>query len=272
MVKILPAARRFPLMNMRRFHPVFLLSALLLTSLRADDLRVGMELSYPPFEMTDAQGKPSGISVDIARELAKTLNRNLVVVNCEFDGLIPSLQSRSIDLILSSLSITEERAKAVDFSIPYFAPGVALLVGLHSPVQAADDLLSGKYRVAVKLGTTGHLWARDHLPADKILVFNSADTAALEVGQGKADAFLYDQLSVLHYVQNAPDKCRGLYKPVLVQPWGIAVRKGNTALLQQVNAFLAAFKADSRLNALLSARLGKELAYFSGIGISLIPQ
>src|SRR4030088_2492809 len=71
-----------------------------------DHLIVGMELGYPPFEMTDTQGKPTGVSVDLAHELGKHLGREIEFQNIPFDGLIPSLQTRKIDLIISSMTAT----------------------------------------------------------------------------------------------------------------------------------------------------------------------
>src|SRR5450631_3182568 len=74
-----------------------------------DTLIVGMELAYPPFEMTDEKGAPKGVSVDLANELGKALGKKIVIQNSAFDGLIPSLKTGKIDLILSSMTITEER-------------------------------------------------------------------------------------------------------------------------------------------------------------------
>ena len=84
-----------------------------------NQLIVGMELAYPPFEMTDPQGHPAGVSVDLANALGKYLGRDVEIQNIPFDGLIPSLQTRKIDLIISSMTATAERAKTIDFSDPY---------------------------------------------------------------------------------------------------------------------------------------------------------
>jgi polar amino acid transport system substrate-binding protein len=78
-------------------------------------LIVGMELAYPPFETTDAQGQPAGVSVDLARDLGKQLGREVEIENIPFHGLIPSLQTRKIDLIISSITATPERAKPSPF-------------------------------------------------------------------------------------------------------------------------------------------------------------
>src|ERR1044071_8297222 len=95
----------------------------------ADPLRVGMELGYPPFEMRNQKGEPEGVSVDLARALGEALSRPVQIENLPFDGLIPSLRTGKIDLILSSMTATEERSRAIAFSEPYLRTGLCLLVG-----------------------------------------------------------------------------------------------------------------------------------------------
>src|SRR4051812_37554598 len=84
-----------------------------------NQLRIGMELSYPPFEMTDEQGRPTGVSVDLAQELGKALGREVKIENIPFHGLIPALQTSKIDLVISSMTATPERAQSIAFSEPY---------------------------------------------------------------------------------------------------------------------------------------------------------
>src|SRR4051812_31325605 len=95
----------------------------------SNTLKVGMELAYPPFEMTDERGAPAGVSVDLARALGEHLHRPVLIENLPFDGLIPALKTGKIDLIISSMTATEERMKSIDFSEPYLRTGLCLLVG-----------------------------------------------------------------------------------------------------------------------------------------------
>ncbi len=85
-----------------------------------EPLKVGMELAYPPFEMSDKNGKPTGISVDLAYALGKYLNRKVIIKNTSWDGLIPSLKTGKIDIIISSMTITPKRKKVIDFSTGIF--------------------------------------------------------------------------------------------------------------------------------------------------------
>src|SRR5690349_6158238 len=88
-----------------------------------DRLVVGMELNYPPFETVDPQGKPSGISVDMAKVLGQRLHREVQIENIPFDGLVPALKTGKIDLIISSMTETPARAQSIAFSEPYLHTG-----------------------------------------------------------------------------------------------------------------------------------------------------
>jgi polar amino acid transport system substrate-binding protein len=228
----------------------------------AEPLRVGMELSYPPFEMTEPDGRPTGVSVRLAEGLAKHLGRDLVIENIAFDGLIPALKTRKIDCIISSMTATPERARAVAFSEPYVKTGLALLVGKASPVRSAADLDQRGRVVAVKKGTTGHQHAATTLRNARVLVLDKESAAVLEVTQGKADAFIYDSLSVYRHHARHPETTRALLVPFHEEQWAVALRPGDEALRRQVNAFLEAFRADGGFERLGDEFLSEEKAYF----------
>lgn len=208
-----------------------------------DKLIVGMELAYPPFEMTDEKGTPTGVSVDLARALGKYLGREVQIENTSFDGLIPALKTGSIDLIISSMTATPERAQSIDFSEPYLKTGLCLLVGKNAAIQSIQDLDQPGKVLAVKKGTTGHTYTVEHLKAPKILVLDKESACVLEVVQGNADAFIYDQMSTYQNWKHNEDTTRPLLKPFKEESWAIGVRRGNTELLGKVNQFLEEFRA-----------------------------
>jgi polar amino acid transport system substrate-binding protein len=220
-----------------------LLPLLAATATAAPPLRVGMELSYPPFEMTDPQGRPTGVSVRLAEALGTHLGREVVIENIAFDGLIPALKTGKIDCILSSLTATPERARAIAFSEPYLKTGLALLVGAHSPVHSAADLDVRGRTVAVKKGTTGHQYAAATLKQARVLVLDKEAAAVMEVAQGKADAFIYDSLSVFRSQRRHPDTTRAILEPFREETWAVGLRLGDETLRRQVNEFLEAFRA-----------------------------
>lgn len=202
-----------------------------------------MELAYPPFEMTDPHGRPTGVSVDLARALGKHLGREVEIQNLPFDGLIPALKTGKIDLIISSMTATSERAQSIDFSAPYLRTGLCLLAGKSSPVRSIEDLDQPGKIAAVKLGTTGHNYALQKIKRAKVLVLDKEDACVLEVVQGKADAFIYDQMSTFKNWRRNSETTRAILKPFQEESWAIGIRKGNQDLLQPVNRFLQDFRA-----------------------------
>ena len=206
-------------------------------------LIIGMELNYPPFEMTDASGQPSGVGVEMAQALAEYLHRPLQIENMPFEGLIPALKTGRIELIISSMTATAERAKSIDFSDPYLSTGLSILTKKNSPIQGIADVDKPGVIVVVKTGTTAQTYTRDHFHNATVLPLEQDTACALEVVQGRADAFLYDQMSIYQFAMKNPDTTRGLLEPFQKESWAIGIAKGNVALEAQVNAFLKDFKA-----------------------------
>lgn len=233
-------------------------------------LVVGMELAYPPFEMTDPSGQPVGVSVDLARALADYLGRPLKIENMPFDGLIPALKTGSIDLVLSSMTDTEERRKSIDFSEPYLKTGLAILAGQTRPVKAIADLDFPERTVVVRLGTTAELYARDHLTNATVTVLKEESACALEVIQGKADAFLYDQMSIYQHWQRNQDTTRALLDPFKKEQWAIGVRKGQNELRGQVNSFLLDFQARGGFAELADRHLQNMKQAFAQLGYPFV--
>ncbi|AXH09135.1 amino acid ABC transporter substrate-binding protein [Malaciobacter halophilus] len=209
-------------------------------------LKVGMELAYPPFEMSDKEGKPTGVSVDLAKMIARSMNKELVIENIAWDGLIPSLKTGKVDMIISSMTITKEREKSISFSIPYAKSALAILANKDSNVSSIDDLDKMGKTVAVKKGSTGHIYAQQNLKNANVLVFDKESACVLEVVQGKADGFLYDQLTIYRNNIKHKDTTIALLKPFQkdFEYWAIALRKDDTKLKSKVDEFIQKAKDD----------------------------
>ena len=235
-------------MKLKSLFP--LLAALALTILgstvvaeeKGKPLIVGMELAYPPFEMTDTSGKPTGVSVDLATDLAKSLGRPVVIQNTAFDGLIPALKTGKIDLVISSMTATAERAQSIDFSEPYISTGLSLLLKKDSTAKGIADLDREGVKIAVKKGTTGHIFATNNLKKAQVLVLDKESAAVLEVSQGKADAFIYDQMSVYQNWQRNKETTQAILEPFQKESWAVGIRKGNDELKAQVNRFIKEYR------------------------------
>jgi polar amino acid transport system substrate-binding protein len=243
---------------------------LLVATLRAEPLKVGMELSYPPFETLDTQGKPSGISVDIASALGKFLNREVQIENIPFIGLIPSLKTGKIDLILSSMSVTPEREKSIAFSDPYLSTGLCLLISSKAEGNTLQELDVKGNTIVVKLGTTGEAYALKNIHNAKVMSLDREATCVLEVVQGKASAFIYDQFSVLKHWQQNQAKTRANLSPFVKENWAIGLRKSDTELKAQVNAFLKAFRASGGFKELADRYLAKQQVLFKEQGVPFV--
>jgi polar amino acid transport system substrate-binding protein len=233
----------------------------------ANTLVVGMDLSYPPFETIGPSGKPEGISVDIAEALGKFLGKSVRIENIPFTGLIPSLKTDKIDCIISSMTDTAERRSSIAFSDPYLSTGLALLVSRESPIQSQHDLDQAGKTLAVRQGTTGEVWARANIKNANILALEKESAAVLEVIQGRADAFLYDQMSIWKNAQEHPNKTRAILNPLQKENWAVALRHDDTQLRDQINAFLKAFREQGGFDALGDKYLGDQKSAFKEQGI-----
>ncbi len=230
-------------------------------------LKVAMELAYPPFETKDDTGAPSGVSVDFAKALGDYLGRDVEIVNTAWDGLIPSLSAGRADLIISSMTITEKRKGEVDFSKPYANALLAILANKNAGITSIDDLNQPNRKIAVKTGSTGYLYAQENLKEAQIIALSDESACAMEVAQGKADGFLYDQLTIYRHHQQNPDATAAIYIPFQnVEYWGVAVKKGNTELLESVNAFIEQYTTEGGFQKLSDKYLKEEKQAFEALG------
>lgn len=230
-------------------------------------LTVAMELAYPPFETKDEQGNPSGVSVDFMKDFGEYIGKEIRIENISFDGLIPSLQTGKADMVMSSMTITEERKETVDFSEPYANALLAVLTNKDSQITSVDDLNQEGKKVAVKTGSTGYLYAQEHLKNAEIIALQDESACVMEVSQGKADGFIYDQLTIYRNWQKNLDTTNAVFIPFQdVEPWGIAVKKGNTELLDQLNEFIETYREDGGFEELTEKYLSEEKEAFEELG------
>ncbi len=168
------------------------------------------------------------------------------------------------------MTATPERAASIDFSDPYVKTGICLLIHRDSPVHAVGDLNVTNVTLAVKKGTTGHLYAVEHLPQARLLVLDKDASCALEVSQGKADAFIYDQLSIYQNWQRHSQTTRPNFTPIRTEYWAIGLRKGDQELRSQVNRFLADFRAGHGFARLGERYLDAQRETFQEMGVDFI--
>lgn len=253
----------------RKLGLFFMFFGVLFSNVQSKPLVVGMELGYPPFEMSDKNGNPDGISIELVKALGKNLDREIIIKDMAYGGLIPSLKTKKIDIIVSSMSITESRKKSVNFSIPYASSHLAMLVGTNSKIYEPFDLNSKDKILAVKKGTSGHTVAKEYFPKAKLLVFEKESACMLEVAQGKVDAFIYDPLTIYKFWEKNQETTIPLFERFEKesQAWGIAYRKNDVGLGEQIDEFLIEFKSSGGFDKLTEKYLKKEKEFFKSKNI-----
>lgn len=239
---------------------------------REKTLVVGMDPSSPPFESLDKEGKLVGVSVELAEALAAELGLKLKIEMMEFDDLRPALKDRRVDVVISSMTITPERAKEVDFSEPYVKTGLALLVNKHAEVKGVADLNAKGRIVVVRRGMSSDDKAlhEEIFPGATISHADEDVDCVTQVITGEADAFLYDQTALCIYYEQTKAVTQLLLKPVKAENWGIAVRKGNTELLGKVNAFLRKFTAAKGFDHLANPDIQEVRKRFAEQGVPFV--
>lgn len=255
---------------MKKILLVLVILTLSLTgcSPKKNTLVVGMELAYPPFETKDNEGKPYGVSVDIAAAFADYLGYELEIQNTNWTGLIPALETGKVDMVISSMTITEKRKESVDFSNAYAKAYLAFLVNKTSNVTQASDLNDASKTIAVKTGSTGDTYVTAHYPSAVILRLDDESAAVAEVVNGHADAFIYDQLTIYRNVKANESVLNAVYIPDQVaEEWGAAFKKGSD-LTAKFNAFLVQFTQDGGFADLIEKHLKEEKATFDQMGFT----
>lgn len=220
--------------------------------------RVGTDATYAPFGFKEKNtGKLDGFDIDIITAIAKEEGAEVDIQNLNFDALLPALQSNTLDIAISDMTISEERAKSVDFSNPYYIAGSGLVVNTDNTNITSFKDLEGK-RIGVSIGSTGAEIA-GKIPNADVRQFNLIIDAFLELQNRGVDVVINDTPVNEFYVAN---KGRGIAKVVGedydAAPLGIAVKKGNTELLDKINSGLAKIKENGKYREIYKKWFGKE--------------
>ena len=225
-------------------------------------LLVGVKTDSPPFGYLDPSGKPVGFDVDVARYLAKSLfeeEGRLEAVPVTTGSRIPFLYSEWIDMIVATMTVTEERRQVLEFSEPYFVSASMLLVPADSPIRGIEDL-AGK-TVAFIEGSIQEKDLAQVAPAARRVPFKNTGEVIQALKSKKVDALCQDDLVILSLARETRGfKSAG--RPILPRPYAIAVRKGDMTTLRWVNEKLSVMRKDGSYDRLrekyFGVRPGKE--------------
>lgn len=208
---------------------------------RAAELIVATDTAFVPFEFKEGD-KYVGFDIDLWDAIAQDIGVTYTLQPMDFNGIIPALQTKQVDVGLAGITIKDERRKVVDFSDGYYDSGFLLMVPTDSAIAGPEDL-KGK-TVAVKTGTSATDYAKEHFTESELRLFPNSDNAYLEVATGRADAAMHDTPNVLYYIKtNGQGKVKSVGAQMMAHQYGMAFPKGSE-LVAKVNTSLAKLKAD----------------------------
>ena len=216
----------------------------------ASKLRVGVEGAYPPFSSVAPDGKVVGFDIDIANALCAEMKAQCTLVQQDFDGMIPALQARKFDMIVASLSITPERLKVVDFSDKYYKTPNRLIAKAGMAIDGSPKSLEGK-KIGVQRSSINDRYATAKFAGATIVRYAKQDEAYLDLAAGRVDATLVDSVAGdVGFLKTPAGKGYAFTGPSYDDPEffgkgvGVALRKGDTALLTRLNTAIKAIRAD----------------------------
>lgn len=210
-------------------------------------LRVGMDPTYMPFQMTNKRGEIIGFEVDLLKAMAKAMGVKLEMVSTAYDGIIPALLTGKFDMIGSGMTLTQERNLRINFSEPFIVVGQTLLIRkeLADKVKSYKDLNDPQYRITSKIGTTGEIIARKLIAKAKYHGFDNEPEAVMDVVNGKADAFIYDApYNVVAVSKFGAGKLVYLDQPFTYEPLAFGLKKGDYDSLNWINNWLVQIHND----------------------------
>lgn len=223
---------------------------------RRGRLLAGVKTDFPPFGYTDSAGVIQGFDADLARHLGRALfdgEPGVELVPVTSGGRIPLLYSELIDVIIATMTITEDRQRVLDFSSPYFVTGSLLLTRRDSSIQGLQDL-AGK-SVAVVEGSVQEKDLPEIAPQARLLPVRSFTAAVQALKDKRADALCQDDVAVLATAKRDAE-VRTAGKPFLPRPYAIAVRKGDGKFLNWLNDQLKKMKVDGTIQRLRRKHFG----------------
>ena len=225
------------------------------TTVEAGKLTMATNATFPPYEMTTDNGTIEGIDVETAQAIADKLGLELQVDDMDFDAALLSVQQGKADIAMAGITVTDERKAVMAFSDSYATGIQSVIVPEGSDIATADDL-AGK-KIGTQRGTTGYLYCSDDFGEDAVVAYDNGLTAVQALNNGQVDAVVIDNEPAKAYVESNPG-LKILDTSYAEEDYAIGMAKGNTALLEAVNAALEELKADGTLQAIVDKYIKAE--------------
>ena len=208
---------------------------------------------FPPYEYHE-NNTIVGIDADIARAVAEQMGMELEIQDMAFDSLIPAIQSGKADFAAAGMTVNEDRLKNVDFTDTYAQAAQVIIVKTDSPIASPDDL-TGK-KIGVQTGTTGDIYA-DDIENAEVQRFNKGMEAVMALTQDKLDAVIIDREPAKVFVKEN-EGLKILDEAFTEEEYAIAIKKGNTELLDKMNAAIKELKESGELQKIVDKYITAE--------------
>ena len=223
-----------------------------LTTVEAGKLHMSTNAAFPPYEMVKDDGTFEGIDVEVAGAIAEKLGLELVVDDMGFDAALLAAQNGQSDIVMAGVSVTPDRQEVMDFSDSY-ATGIQVVIVKEGSDVTMDNL--GEKMIGCQKATTGYLYASDTpenggYGEDHVIAYETGALAVEALKNGQVDCVIIDNEPAKAYVA-ANEGLTILETPWVVEDYAIGMKKGNTALLEAVNAAMTELKADGTFQAIV---------------------
>jgi polar amino acid transport system substrate-binding protein len=210
-----------------------------------DKVKIGVAGEpYPPFSWKASDGSWKGFEIDLVKAICKQAQLDCVITEVAWDGIIPALQSKKIDAIVSSMTITDKRKEVIDFSDPYYAAAAAFIGPKGEKLDTSAAGLKGKV-IGVQVATTHAAYAEAHYKdVAQIKTYTTQDDANADLAAGRVDVVIADRIAMEDWLKSDAGKGDAVVAAVEYPPGqeptvGAGFRKDDAALREKFNAALA---------------------------------
>ncbi|MFM9927550.1 transporter substrate-binding domain-containing protein [Variovorax sp. H27-G14] len=208
---------------------------------QGEPLRVATDATFPPMEFVE-NGKRTGFDVELVEAIGKTLGRKIEWIDIDFKGLVPGLISKRFDMAVSGIYITDERKKVVDFTVPYYAGGLVVMVKEGNTTIKTPADINGK-KVSVQVGTKSVAFTKEKYPQVQLQEVEKNQEMFALVDIGRADAAVTGKPAAYQYVRTRGG-LKVLPEQITTEEYGMAIRKDTPELTKAVNGAIDKLKAD----------------------------